>query len=225
MFKVPLRALTVHTGGSGILHDLADMRGKRLDYTEEFKLGDVLNEGPIKDISGGGDITADRKGENNITFRSTGKLILATNHLPELRDVGAAMAKRPPRIPFPVNIPALLKSQGKDLIDQDVVVERLMAEAPGILQDLIEAAQEWMGIVRMPMPKPVADFTAQYLVDQDPLATWMKVCCVADGKREERAYADWYWSFIEQTGRDPRESPPTGLDANSRAKGLSSARL
>lgn len=60
MHHVPKDVISGH-GLHNVEHHLADCRGKRLLYTEEFKLGDTLNEGLLNEITGGGEITAARK--------------------------------------------------------------------------------------------------------------------------------------------------------------------
>lgn len=220
-YKIPLRALLEKRDVGGIRHDLADMRGKRLAYSEEFKPGNVLDEGTVKDMTGGGDITADRKGENNITFPSTAKLIIATNTLPELRDVGPALRKRIRCIPFPVNLPKWCQEHKLPLKDQDAVIASLMAEAPGILQDLVAAVVAWRATDgRLALPAKVRALTDQYLVEQDPLVPWMETCCVSGGDTEERAFNDWYVSFLEQSGRTERTATPHWFGRQLRAKGF-----
>jgi phage/plasmid-associated DNA primase len=57
-YKIPLRGILRRRDAGYIRHDLAGLRGMRLAYAEEFKPGDMLDSGIVKDISGGGDITA-----------------------------------------------------------------------------------------------------------------------------------------------------------------------
>jgi putative DNA primase/helicase len=113
VYSIPLKALLKHRQDTSILHDIAGVRGMRLVYAEEFKPGDVLDSSWVKRISGGNDITADRKGEPNVTFSSTAKLIIGTNDMPELTDVDEALRGRVRVVPFPTNIPAVMQAAGK----------------------------------------------------------------------------------------------------------------
>jgi P4 family phage/plasmid primase-like protien len=65
---------------------IADLRDCRLAATEETDEHDKLNEGIIKSISGNGKIKARQLYLGYETFQSTSKLILVTNHIPEIND-------------------------------------------------------------------------------------------------------------------------------------------
>ena len=205
--KVALRAVLKRHEDLAIRHDLAEIQGRRFIYAEEFKPGDVLNVGVMKELTGDGTITADRKGEDNETFRVQAKLILGTNEMPHLTDIDDAIRGRVRVLPFPANVPARLAERGERLRSVDEVVEGLRAEAPGILQDLVAAVVEWFAAgQQLAMPEKVYGATKQYFDSEDPLVPWMETCCVADGERVELPFAVWYWSFIEQSGRDPKKA-------------------
>ncbi len=213
VFCIPLRALLKHRQDTGILHDIAGIRGMRLVYAEEFKPGDVLDSAWVKKISGQGDVTADRKGEPDETFRSTAKLIIGTNDLPALTDVDSALRGRVRVVPFPADIPAVLKQAGKPLRSVDEVVEDLMSEAPAILYDLVQAVGEWRaGGEPLGMPPVVAEASKRYLDTQDLLLDWMDACCEKNedgsltGRREELPLTVWYWSFLTASGRTHTKS-------------------
>jgi putative DNA primase/helicase len=133
VYAIPLRALLKHRQDTGILHDIAGLRGVRLAYAEEFRPGDVLDTSWVKKISGGGDITADRKGEPDETFRSTAKLVIGTNDLPNITDMDDALRGRVRVVPFPADIPAVFAARGRALMSVEASVEDLMTEAPAIL--------------------------------------------------------------------------------------------
>jgi phage/plasmid-associated DNA primase len=165
----------------------------------------VLNVGVVKDITGNGVITADRKGEANEIFRCRTKLILGTNDVPNLEDIDDAIRGRVRVVPFGANVPATLAARGEQLHSVAEVVDALMAEAPGILQDLVAAVGEWRANGRkLGMPSAVYEATKQYLVNQDPLVPWMEACCEPDSDKVELPFATWYWSFLLQADRDPR---------------------
>jgi putative DNA primase/helicase len=208
VYSIPLRAILKHRQDTGILHDIAGVRGMRLVYAEEFKPGDVLDSSWVKKVSGGGDITADRKGEPNVTFRSTAKLIIGTNDMPALTDIDDAIRGRVRVIPFPANVPAAMKAAGKSLSSIDEVVEDLLTEAPAILYDLVLAVGEWRAAgARLTMPEAVAGASKTYMDAQDPLVEWLDACFMKkpDGsltdEREELTLKKWYFSFIAQSGK------------------------
>jgi P4 family phage/plasmid primase-like protien len=207
-YTIPLKALLQHRHDPNILHDIAGIRGMRLVYAEEFKPGDVLDSSWVKRISGGGDITADRKGEPDETFRSTAKLVIGTNDMPAITDVDSALRGRTRVVPFPTDIPAALREAGKPVPSVDEVVAKLMSEAPAILYDLMLAVGEWRAAGRqLGMPQTVAEASKQYIDTQDPLLDWFEACFEheADGSltksRAEWPLAIWYWSFLTQADR------------------------
>jgi phage/plasmid-associated DNA primase len=103
----------------------------------------------------------------------------------------------------------------------DEVVEGLQAEAPGILQNLVSAVVEWIRQGKqLGMPGKAMEATSQYLSEQDPLVTWMEMCCEPGGERVEEPFAIWYWSFIEQSGRDPRKATKQWFGRKLEAKGF-----
>jgi phage/plasmid-associated DNA primase len=173
-------------------------------YTEEFGQHDRLNCEFVKEATGGGRFTAARKYENAVEFPFIGKLVFATNVLPELPNLDKALARRVRAIPFDENIPAKLGYRRK----QSEVITELLAEAPGILDDLAQAAAEWYSMGREAMdafPTRVKEATDKYLLEQDKVKQWMAVCCEAKGGRhEERPFAQWYRSFLTATDSDAR---------------------
>jgi putative DNA primase/helicase len=208
VYGIPLRALLKHRQDTGILHDIAGVRGMRLVYAEEFKPGDTLDSGWIKKLTGQGDITADRKNEPNETFHSTAKLVIGTNTMPALDVVDSALRGRVRVVPFPTNVPAELKKQDKPVLSVEEVIADVLTEAPAILYDLVQAVREYLAGGRaLDMPQAVADASERYLDSQDLLVEWLDVCCEKDrnGKlttdRVEYPFGVWYWSFIIQSGQ------------------------
>jgi putative DNA primase/helicase len=179
-------------------HDVADMRGKRFVWAEEFAEGQVLSDGLLKVLTGGGMLTAARKYEYSIEFHAKLKLVLATNHLPSLRDIGKAMRDRVKTVPFSVDIPAKVGHRRQ----ADVIAE-MVPEFPGILQVLVAAASRWYqsgsGLV---VPEKAKAYTEAFLDENDKVKLWMQICCekpeapYSEKDWEERPFADWYQSFI-----------------------------
>jgi len=207
--NIPLRSLLVLRNNMTIRHDLAELRGARLAYAEEFKVGDVLDVGIVKAIAGGGGkIKADRKGEANEEFDTTAKLIIGTNALPELKDLDSAIRGRVRVLPFDVDVPATLKARGlPSTLSVAEVVDDLRGEFPGILQDLVSALGEWRAAgKKLGMPPKVAAATKVYLDNQDPLVEWIETCFESDGTHEEQPFNLLWWSFRVQSGRNEHQA-------------------
>jgi len=206
--NIPLRSLLVLRNNMTIRHDLAELRGARLAYAEEFKVGDVLDVGIVKAIAGGGGkLKADRKGEANEEFDTTAKLIIGTNALPELKDLDSAIRGRVRVLPFDVDVPATLKARGLPMRSVAEVVDDLRDEFPGIVQDLVSALGEWREAgKKLGMPPKVAAATKVYLDNQDPLVEWMETCFARGGTREEQPFSLLWWSFRVQSGRNEHQA-------------------
>lgn len=68
-------------------HNLAELAGKRLNILEELPEQEILESGQIKNIVGGGKVTAARKYGQPFDFISTLTILCATNALPPVRDM------------------------------------------------------------------------------------------------------------------------------------------
>jgi len=153
----------------GIPNDLAQLRGMRLVTAAESDAGRRLAEGLIKQLTGGDPITARFMRQEYFTFRPTHKLILATNHKPEIWGSDHAMWRRIKLIPYTVTI----RENEKD----PQLPQKLLTEAPGILNWLVQGCLEWQ---RMGLPAPTAVYeaTSRYRAEQDVLAEFISDCCV-----------------------------------------------
>jgi putative DNA primase/helicase len=72
--------------GSGIPNDIARLRGKRLIIVPETEENERLNSSLVKALSAGDQMTARFLFGEFFDFYFTGKLWIATNHLPRVTD-------------------------------------------------------------------------------------------------------------------------------------------
>ncbi|MGY4293107.1 P4 family phage/plasmid primase-like protein [Bradyrhizobium sp. i1.4.4] len=103
------------------------------------------------------------------TYVPTFKLIVIGNHKPVLNNVDDAAKRRFNIVPF------ILKPATPD---RDLE-QKLMQEAPGILQWMIDGCLDWQqnGLIR---PKCVMDATAEYFSDQDLFQHWLEEECICE---------------------------------------------
>jgi putative DNA primase/helicase len=79
---------------------LAELHGKLLLTSSEINENAVLDDGILKQIVSGDTVEAERKYDHPFTFTPCARIMLATNHLPKLRDVTHAFFRRLVMIEF-----------------------------------------------------------------------------------------------------------------------------
>jgi len=155
----------------GLRADLADLYGARFVRTSETEEGKRLAEAQLKYITQGmGSIRAERKFENPFDFEETHKLWIDANHKPVIRGTDSAIWDRLITVPFEVVIP----DEEKD----PQLLEKLLAEAEGILAWAVAGAQRWYGGGRrLPRPEEVRTAGEVYRADMDTVGRFLEECC------------------------------------------------
>ena len=123
--------------GDQMTNDLARLRGARFVTTSETDQGLRLSEPLIKQITGNDRITARFLYGEFFSFVPTFKIWMATNHKPVIKGNDFGIWRRIKLVPFTTRIEE--ERQDKRL------EQKLMAEAPGILNWLIDTGR---GFVR-----------------------------------------------------------------------------
>jgi putative DNA primase/helicase len=138
--------------------------GKRLIVDMESAEGARLNENLVKQLTGSDQITARRMREDFWSFKPTHKIIMGTNHKPEIRETKHAVWRRVKLVPFTVVIP-----------EQDQILDlpqRLRAEDPGILawcvRGCLSSQRDGLGV-----PEEVTAATRDYRITQDILTAFL----------------------------------------------------
>jgi putative DNA primase/helicase len=175
--------------------ELTDLFGKRFVAAVETAEGQRLDEALVKDLTGGDRIRARRMREDHWEFEPTHKLILATNHRPEIRDTTHSTWRRVKLIPFTVTIPNA--EQDRDLS------RKLRAERAGILAWMVRGAMGWResGLAE---PDCVKIATSEYRAEEDKLGTFLEECCVTGPNERERAGTLYkaYKAWCERNGEN-----------------------
>jgi putative DNA primase/helicase len=178
--------------------DLADLKGARFVVTHEPNEGWALNEGLIKQMSGGDKMKAARKYENPVTFTPEYKLWALTNHKPIIRGTDVGIWSRVRLIPFTVRIP-------DDRIDEELP-QKLARELPGILKWAVDGCLLWRREGLKP-PRSVALATEAYKSEMDTLSAFLSDC--ADVGAGRTATKDLYAAYCNWA-RDNHEKEMTG---------------
>jgi putative DNA primase/helicase len=152
-----------------ITNDIARLRGTRFVSTTEAEQGERLSEHLIKQITGQDVMTARFLYGEFFSFVPTFKIFMATNHKPVIKGSDHGIWRRIVLIPFTTTIP---KER------QDIELEsKLLAEAPGILNWLIEGAMKWRA-ERLCPPAVITDATDEYRAEMDIIGNFIKECCL-----------------------------------------------
>jgi len=160
---------------------VADLKGMRLVTVMESDQGRRLNESLVKQLTGGDTIRARRMREDYWQFSPTHKLILCTNHRPEVQGTDHAIWRRVPLIPFGVRFWDGDKGEtGPTHLRADKTLsQKLRSEYPGILTWAIRGCLWWLRD-GLQIPQAVLSATQEYKAEQDILGTFLDDSCIFD---------------------------------------------
>lgn len=190
--------------------------GKRLVACIETPEG-RLDELKVKELTGGDEISARRMREDFWVFEPTHKLLLATNHRPEIRGQDFAIWRRQRLVPFTVSIPK--ERQDKNLH------EKLWAERSGILNWAIEGCFAWqLAGKRLPNATAISESIEAWREESDVLGPFIEAHCAEENtaKEESARLYEWYKAWAESQGDRPMTKHSFGKRLSER--GFSSAK-
>lgn len=180
----------------GALSDIARLKSARFVTTEEPTEGVRLNEGLLKQLTGGSKITCRFLYADEFEYTPEFKIWLATNHKPVIRGTDFGIWRRIKLIPFEVNIP-----EGK--VDKNLKY-KLRAEFPQILRWAVDGCRKWMrdGIKE---PECVQEAVKEYKHEMDLLAGFLEQCIVIDYTCDDRINASDLFKVYAQWAKDNNE--------------------
>ena len=137
----------------------ADLKGHRMVLAIESKKEGVrINEGMVKQITGGDKIKGRKLYGMPFEFKPTFKVTFSVNSKPLINDTTNSMRRRLAFVPFDVMIP-------KE--EQDIhLTDKLMEERSGILNWMIEGLKAYQHNGLKP-PESVTQATTEYMEDMD----------------------------------------------------------
>lgn len=157
--------------------------------------GSKLATGAIKQFTGGGTMKARELRQGLFEFDPIGKPFIECNRRPSVNDTDDGIWRRLKIVPFRVQVP-------RDQIDPKLK-DKLKAEAPGILNWLIEGVLLWMA-EGLKDPQSVRDAIEDYRKGSNPFAQWLDARTIADPDAIVEAsdlYAD-YKAWATDQGHD-----------------------
>lgn len=167
--------------GGGANSDIARLKSARFVTCEEPTEGVRLNEGLIKQLTGGSKVTCRFLYGDEFEYTPEFKIWIATNHKPVIRGTDFGIWRRIKLIPFEVNIPA-------SKVDKNLKY-KLRKEFPQILAWAVEGCMKWQkyGIDE---PDCVIEATKDYKKEMDLIAGFVEQCLVIDYDGEHRIFAN-----------------------------------
>ena len=158
-------------GSDGVGSDIARLKSVRFVTSEEPTEGVRLNEGLLKQLTGGSKVTCRFLYGNEFEYLPEFKIWIATNHKPIIRGTDYGIWRRIKLIPFEVNIPA-------EKVDK-LLKYKLRKELPQIMKWAVDGCIKWQkeGIQE---PKCVQDAVKEYKQEMDLLSGFMEQCIIID---------------------------------------------
>ncbi len=145
--------------------DIARLKSIRFVTCEEPTEGVRLNEGLVKQLSGGGKVTCRFLYGNEFEYEPEFKIWVSTNHKPVIRGTDLGIWRRIRLIPFTVSIP-------KEKVDKHLKF-KLLNEYPAILRWAIEGCNLWKH-EGLEMPESVKHATDDYKNEMDLLQSFIE---------------------------------------------------
>jgi putative DNA primase/helicase len=158
--------------------DLAKLMGARAVFASEAKKGSRLDDGLIKQLTGGDPAAVRKLHRDFFDLTPTFTITLICNNKPQVRDDSHGMWSRVMLVPFTVIIPE--HAVDKDLLD------KLKLEGPGILNWLLDGFRRWRE-QGLGAPQAIWAATADYRAESDQLGLFLETATIADPASKLRA--------------------------------------
>lgn len=163
-------------GGGDATPDLVPLMGARMVRASEPDEGERLQEGIIKELTGGEPILVRALHSDFVEVRPVFKLTISGNHKPEIRGTDDGIWRRVLLVPFDVQIPKAERDAG--------LLDKLMEEGPGILNWLVDGLLAYLegGLQE---PAAVLDATREFREESDPVGAFLGECAVVTGDERD----------------------------------------
>ena len=200
---VQFDTFTEKNNNDSIRNDLARLDKVRLVIANEGQNGARLDEGIVKQITGGDEITARFLHREFFTFRPRFKVSLITNHKPVISGNDNGIWRRVVLLPWQVTIPAEQRDRNLEA--------KLTAELPGVLNWALEGLQRYKE-VGLDLPAALVRANAEYRQDSDVIGLWLADCAAlnSNSKTPLRQVYNSYKQWATDNGHKPMSSKSLG---------------
>lgn len=183
--------------GGGANSDIARLKSARFVTCEEPTEGVRLNEGLLKQLTGGSKVTARFLYADEFEFTPEFKIWVATNHKPTIRGTDVGIWRRIKLIPFEVNIPA-------DKVDKNLKY-KLRQEFPQILAWAVEGCMKWQNENSLGEPQKVIDAIKDYKQEMDLIAAFVEQCVMIDYTTDDKVMASELFAVYRAWAKENNE--------------------
>lgn len=184
------------SSGGGANSDVARLKSARFVTCEEPTEGMRLNEGLLKQLTGGSKVTARHLYGDEFEFTPEFKIWCATNHKPVIRGTDLGIWRRIKLLPLEVTIP-------KEKVDKNLKY-KLRKEFPQILAWAVEGCMMWQkdGLAE---PVCVVESTKDYRNEMDLVAGFIEQCVMIDYAAFDRVMASDLFYVYRQWAKQNNE--------------------
>lgn len=191
------------SGGDQIRNDLARLDKVRLVVAAEGPEGARLDEGIVKQLTGGDEITARFLHREFFTYRPRFKIVLVTNHRPVITGTDHGIWRRVVLVPWTVTIPTGRRDRR--------LAERLEGELPGILAWALKGLTDYL-TCGLELPQALVKANSDYRRDSDTIGLWLDDCCqlAAGLTAPAAALYESYTTWTARNGHRPISSKTLG---------------
>ncbi len=183
--NMDIKSLMVRGNNAGS-SDIARLKGKRFVSTSENNEGSRLDEGLVKQLTGGDTVTARRLYEEEFEFIPQCTICMSTNHKPIIRGTDDGIWRRIVLIPFKYTVP-------KDKIDKNLK-SKLMDELPGIFNWMLEGNRKYRQ-EGLELPEVCKKETESYKFEMDPIGRFIDECCLIGNPNITIKASDLYLNY------------------------------
>lgn len=190
---------------AGASPDIMALKGMRIVWASESDEGRRFSPSRIKWLTGGDTLVGRNPYDKNPTcFSPTHKLFLITNNKPHAPADDFAFWERVHLVPFELSFVNRQPQADNELPADKELMDKLKAEASGILAWLVRGCIEWQKKGLDP-PQIVIEATAEYRRDEDTLGDFIDECCFLDPESHINAselytaFREWWKDNISKT--------------------------
>ena len=181
-------------GGNGVNSDIARLKSARMVTSEEPTEGVRLNEGLVKQLTGGGKVTCRFLFGDEFEYEPEFKIWIATNHKPVIRGTDVGIWRRIRLIPFEVNI----EHPDKQLRF------KMREEMPQIMKWAVDGCLMYRREGLEP-PERVKQSTEEYKSEMDLLESFMDACIIIDYTVTEAIPANELYNVYQSWANENNE--------------------